>query len=170
MEGRFLRPVRELKLEVILAGRERECPLVPEYFVLDGIEAFLGHGIREGFLLREYELVLGIENADADLHRVGITSVLFFGHAEVAGTMQAKGIVEARQAAGIASGEGNDVEIAALEDQPRGNRLAVGSSPEDIVAIRRQIGEILDAVQQDVGLQAHGSRGLIDRFIGQERQ
>ena len=81
-----------------------------------------------------------------------------------------QGIVESRQSARIASREGNDVEIVALQDQPRGNRFAVGSSPENIVAVRRQIGEILDAVQEDVGFEAHDSGGLVDRLVGQERQ
>src|SRR6202521_5349500 len=85
-------------------------------------------GSTEGCLLREDELVLGAENADADLHRVGIASVFLLGHAEVARIMQTEGIIEARQSAGIASREGNDVEIAALEDQPRSNLFAVGSS------------------------------------------
>ncbi len=47
VEGRFLRPVRELKLEVIFTGRERERPLIPKHSVFDRVEAFLGHGIRE---------------------------------------------------------------------------------------------------------------------------
>ena len=84
--------------------------------------------------------------------------------------MQTEGIVEACQSAGIASRKGNDVEIVAFEDQPRGNRFAVGPSPEDIVAVRRQIGEIFDAIQQDVGLQACDSRSLVDRLVREERQ
>src|SRR5207302_3222006 len=155
---------------MILAGRERESPLVAEDLVYDGIESLLGDRIREGFVLRADELVLSAENADADLHSVGIAFVFLFGQAEVAGTMQAEGVVKTRQSAGIASRKSNDFEIAALEDQPRCNRFAVASSPEDIVAIRWQIGEILDAVQQNVGFQAPHARGLVDRFVGQERQ
>src|SRR5437588_398977 len=88
---------------MILAGRERESPLVAEDLVFDGIESFLGDRIREGFLLREDELVLSAENADADLHSVGIAFVFLFGQAEVAGTMQAEGVVKTRQSAGIAN-------------------------------------------------------------------
>ncbi len=47
-------------------------------------------------MLREDELVLGAENADANLHRVGKASVFLLGHAEVARTTQTDRIVEAR--------------------------------------------------------------------------
>ncbi len=117
MKGRFLRPVRELELETILAGRERERAFVAEHSIFDGVEALLGDRIRDGFLLREDEFVLGTKNTNADFHRVGIASVFLLSHAKVARTMQTDGIVEARQSPGIASGEGNNVEIAALEDQ-----------------------------------------------------
>ena len=86
MEGRFFGPVRELKFEAILTSRERERSLIPEDFVFDGIEAFLGDRIRDGFLLREDEFVLSAKNADADLHGVGIAFVFLLGQAEVAGT------------------------------------------------------------------------------------
>ena len=91
--------------------------MVPEHFVFDGIEAFLGDCIGERFLLREDELVFGTENADADFHRVGIPSVFLLGHAEIARAMQTEGVVKARQSAGIASRKGNDIEIAAFENQ-----------------------------------------------------
>src|SRR2546421_11365748 len=125
MKRRFLGPIRKLKLDVVLAGRKRKCPFVTEYFVFDDIKAFLSDRIRERFLLCKDEFVLDAENADADLHRVGIASVFLLGHAEVAWTMQAESVVEARQSSGIASREGNNVEIATLKDQSGCNRFTV---------------------------------------------
>src|SRR2546430_4690398 len=155
---------------MVLAGRERKGPFVTECFVLDDIKAFRGDRMRERFLLREDKLVLGAENANADLHRVGIASIFLLGHAEVARTVQSESIIETRQSMGIASRESDDVETAPLKDQPGCYRLAIGSPAEDVIAVHRQIGEILDAVQQDVGFQAHDSCGLIDGFIRQKRK
>src|SRR5437764_13279553 len=155
---------------MVLAGWERECPFVTEYFVLDDIEAFRGDRIGERFLLREDKLVLGAENADADLHRVGIASIFLLGNAEVAWIMQAESVVQARHSAGIASRESDNVEIAPLKDQPGRNRLAIGSPAQDVITVHRQIGEILNAVQQNVRFQAHDSSALIDGFIRQKRK
>src|SRR6266481_2705895 len=134
---------------MIFSWRERECPLVTEHLVFDGIEALFVNGIGDGFLLREDELVLGAENADTDFHGVGIVSVLLFRHGEVAGTMESQSIVKASESAGIASGKSNNIEIPALQDETGGNRFAVGSAPHDIIPVRGHIGQVLDAVQQN---------------------
>jgi len=43
---------RELELDMILAGRMRECPLIAEYSILDAIKAVSGDGIASVFVAR----------------------------------------------------------------------------------------------------------------------
>jgi len=118
VEGRLFGPVRELKLEAILAGREGSRPLIPNSLSLIVSRRFLVMESASDFCLREDELVLGAENADADLHRVGIASVFLLGHAEVAWGTQTEGVSRRVSPRESRAGKGNDVEIAALEDQP----------------------------------------------------
>ena len=68
----------------------------------------------------------------------------------------------------IARRKSNNVEIVAFKKNLCGDGFPHTSSPIDFIAVRRQIREIFDVVQQDIGFETGDSGRRIDRLVRQK--
>ena len=84
--------------------------------------------------------------------------------------VKANRVVQSCKSARIAGRESYDVQIPAFQKQARADTFLQSSPANDFIAVDRQISEVPDAVQQDVGFQADRCGGLVDRLVRQETQ
>src|SRR5579859_938734 len=153
--GNVLIPVGKLKGEAVISSGEGQHAFVSEGFILNILIATLVEGIVQ-ILLRDEDQFIGIaiKNLHADLEVVHQAVILGRGDAEVTGRLEAEGIIEAGNAALIANGQEDDIQIMTLKNHAGADLFAVHPLAADVIAIARLLGKASEHHEHDVGSKA----------------
>src|SRR5437879_441503 len=164
-------PVGKLKRQAVISGGKRKHAFVGEGFVLNILEAALVERIAEIFLGDENQLIaIFVKNLNPNLQVVHQAVVLGGDDAEITGRLEGQGIIEPGEAAFIADGQENDVQIVPLKNHAGADLLAVHPLAANVVAIGGLLGEALEHHDHDVGSEAGAGVGKVHRLTRNQAQ